>query len=134
MNTNTVLRYTQGRVKTRHCDSADCSEATKHGKHICSEHISELPYIRDLEARIEARHIEERLVQKAGWRAVNVNASISTEILQVIKNHGKISLPSLCRYLNRDISIHSAYIMAFTRAGLVRATMNSREIVILQLT
>lgn len=115
-----------GRKKPTHCDQAGCSQATREGKPYCSDHVEELPYVLQVQARIEAREAELAAVSKRGARAVDVHGIVAREVLCSLWIHGERSVARLARELNVEFELLLLYISRLRKAKMITQTSPRR--------
>lgn len=127
MNPRTMNRFDLPRRQDpKHCERIGCNYPTKGGKPLCNHHVEKMPYVKSLLSRIAKRKREEDKVSCNGQRAVNIESSISQEILQYISVHGECTYVRVARDMNRNISITRSYLKALISAGLLISSVNKR--------
>ncbi|MGE0708576.1 MAG: hypothetical protein AB7N76_22885 [Planctomycetota bacterium] len=125
MNLKTINHFMMpvgGRKKPRHCERDGCSQATREGKPFCSEHVEELPYVREVQARIDARESEHQEVERRGARAVDPYGPTARDILVTLWINGERSVARLARELNLDFRLVKDYVKSLKRARLIDVT------------
>lgn len=116
---NKFLVPTRKRKKPRHCERADCSEATREGKPYCSDHVGELPYVQAVQARIAAREQEHDAVARRGARAVDPYGPTARDILLSLWINEERTVARLARELNLDFQMVQHYVKRLARAKLI---------------
>lgn len=115
-----------GRKKPTHCDQPGCVQATREGKPYCSDHVEQLSYVGQVQARIEARERELSDVAKRGARGVDVHGIVAREILCSLWIHGERSVARLARELNVEFEQLRLYIARLRKAKMISQTSPRR--------
>lgn len=132
MTPKSVGRIGPSRKRTSYCQLDGCGTYTYEGKPYCTKHVEHHPYVQSILAVLADRKNEEERVDKRGRRAVNIEGSVSQEIISYLRIHGPRTINRLARDLNRDLRIQSLYVAALRRSGLVITGKNARGGIIVE--
>jgi predicted transcriptional regulator len=122
--------YIPRRQDPKHCEHpGGCNQSTRERKPYCKDHIGHLPYIIDLKARIAEREEEERLVIKYGAKRVDINSTISKDIISYLKQRGATTYARIAKdmFKPRDPMTMASYLDALVKAGLLVKTRHRRN-------
>lgn len=109
------------RPVTCYCERADCGASTREGKSHCSEHVDELPYVRDLMVQLAKREADDDVVKRRGAAGIDLGSSITAqEIMLHLSLHGTRTMERLCRELNLEDRTLRRYLAELRRRKLVR--------------
>lgn len=132
MNVNVIARFESNIIRTRWCDKPGCGVATKGNKYLCVAHSDEMPYVQGLLSRMSEREHETKMVAREGWKAVNVQSSLSQEILCYLRAHGKATTLRIGIDLPGTRDSQQPWIEALSRNKLIRTTISTRGVMIVQ--
>lgn len=126
-----------GKNQTRYCD--ECSAPTRERKPLCSEHILNGGYAKELFEMVEAADNEILRAAKVGKSAIDINGLIVREILKTLINIEKITWRRLLKdhvsFLNDATTKTTGhYLRVIKDAGFVEVGMNGRNVAVVSLT
>lgn len=124
----------QSQTEVRTCSFPDCMEATREGKHYCSNHVDQQPYVKDLLKRMANRTEEDEKVRLEGASSVNMEGITAKEILLQLRQSRTRTEERLTRELQIDKSIIHNYAIRLNRDGFIhfgRTNRNNLTIVLL---
>lgn len=101
------------------CAHLGCSETTRERKPYCTEHVTQLPYVEALLARLAERERELEEVAARGFRAVDVDGLNASELLLQLSLFGARTAPRMCRDLQLELAVAEGFAYALARAGYV---------------
>ena len=128
------LIFEQSQSVPRMCEHRGCGETTREGKHYCSNHVEEQPYVQDLLKRLQERSEEDERVRMQGSTAVNMTGITTKEILLQLRQAGERTEERLTRELQIDKTVIHNYAIRLNREGMIhfgRTTRNNLKIVLL---
>ena len=108
------------------CAHPGCLETTRERKPYCTEHVTSLPYVQNLLARLAEREAELEEVSRRGYRAVDVDGLNSAELLLQLSLFGERTVPRMCRDLQLELAVAEGFAYALARAGYITLGHTSR--------
>jgi hypothetical protein len=81
-----------------HCVEPNCGKPTKHGKTYCSDHITRLAYVQEVEAR-KLRRAQELSAIGTGDPLPDDSLLVG-DVYAVLWERGSVSAPGLTRYID----------------------------------
>ena len=129
MTPKSVERFRKTSNTSRRCRQAGCTRFTRRDKAFCPDHIENLPYVQGLLKRISDREIEMDAARRCGAGIVDVNSSVSLEILSAIRVLGPSTNGGIALWIGHNAKTQAHYIAALYRADLIafeRVRRNNR--------
>ena len=118
-----------GRSKPTKCRI--CEVATREGKDLCTDHIDQADYVKELTAKMARMKAEDEKAAKG--KVVFLDNETIKELLQTLKLHGPLSMERLARDLNRDKKIIEGYVKALKKKRQVKTKRIGRGVVMVLL-
>ena len=113
--------------RTHACGVAGCPEFTTKKKPFCLAHLELIGHAERLKTEIAVREAEQKAVLEAaerGWEKVDVQGSISRDILSILETQGPQSVGGLARTVAIDPRTARSYVAALKKAGFVKVTVS----------
>ena len=124
------------RQPPNHCDVcklAGKSTATREGKHLCSEHVDQSPYVKALMQRILDKDGEIEKVEKQGKKAVEPNSFTLREMLAELSTKGARTVERLVRELNISQAAVEGYAAYLKKTGQIKTRYTKRGSKVIEL-
>jgi hypothetical protein len=128
MSIGILERWERTGRDTRWCEFEGCVKATNGRKPYCTVHMIEMPYVREVQERIQAREAEWGRVERGGSRAVDVEGVTAQEILEYARFQGPCTVRRLSKDLNISRGLLDPYMKSLHRHGRIKLTANKRGV------
>ncbi len=116
----------EGRRRSGRCSHSGCAKRPSEQKPYCSDHLDELPYVKELLTSHDHIDDEHARVKKQGARAVDVNGHTACEILRFLTHDGDRSVAKLARDMGLEESLIKHYLRKLQTERLIRISPKAK--------
>ncbi len=110
----------------RQCEKPGCVEKTRDRKPFCSDHVDEHPYVKLILATLAGDEAEIERIKAKGKKAVELDGSLITSILQKLEQMGSLTKERLAREVWREQPIIDAAVAVLVKRKIVELGMTNR--------